>query len=207
VFQTSQFLSWLSEVAKANDQGWLLVDSSCRVLLETVQAANWLTEYFGHDESLPAQLRAWLKRRASELKYSNDSASTLQDLSIERGSKVLTVHLLSPAESAEHRLLLTESDQKLHAQPLQKLGLTKREAEVLLWICRGKRNCEIAAILGTSERTVGKHVEGILRKLGVETRTAAAIKAFEVLARLGTKEEEISRRIFTQCAGHRTMGL
>jgi DNA-binding CsgD family transcriptional regulator len=132
---------------------------------------------------------------------------TLQDLSIQRGSKVLTVHLLSPAESAEHRLLLTESDQKLHAQPLQRLGLTKREAEVLLWICQGKRNCEIAAILGTSERTVGKHVEGILRKLGVETRTAAAIKAFEVLARLGTKEEEISRRIFTQCAGHRTMGL
>jgi DNA-binding CsgD family transcriptional regulator len=68
----------------------------------------------------------------------------------------------------------------MHAQPLQRLGLSKREAKVLLWISQGKRNGEIGVILGTSERTVGKHVEGILRKLGVETRTAAATVAFEI---------------------------
>jgi DNA-binding CsgD family transcriptional regulator len=189
VFHPSQLLSWLSEVAEANDQAWLLVDASCRVLLETGQAANWLTEYFGHNGSLPPQLRDWLERRVSELKGSNASPLTLQDLSIQRGSRVLTVRLLSPAASAEHRLLLAESDQEMHAQPLQTLGLSKREAEVLLWISQGKRNGEIAAILGTSERTVAKHVEGILRKLGVETRTAAATIAFKVLRQPGTRRE------------------
>ena len=183
MYQTSQLLSWLSEVAEANDQAWLLVDSSCRILLETGQASKWLTEYFGHNGSLPPQLRDWLRRRASELKGNNGSALTLHDLLIQRGSKVLTVRSLSPAKSAEYRLLLTESDQEMHAQSLQTLGLSKREAEVLLWISQGKRNGEIAVILGTSERTVGKQVEGVLRKLGVETRTAAATIAFKVLGR------------------------
>lgn len=58
-------------------------------------------------------------------------------------------------------------------------GLTPREADVLHWIRLGKRNREIATILGVSVRTVGKHVENILRKLGVETRGAAARTADE----------------------------
>jgi len=114
-------------------------------------------EYFGHNGSLPAKLRDWLERRASELSDSNGLVLTLQDFSIPRASKVLTVRSLSPAKSAEHRLLLTESNAEPDAQPLQALNLTKREAEVLLWISRGKRNGEIAAILETSNRTVGKH--------------------------------------------------
>jgi DNA-binding CsgD family transcriptional regulator len=180
MFHTSQLLSWLSEVAEANDQAWLFVDSKWRILFETGQAANWLTEYFGHNGSLPGQLRDWLKRRALAHKGNDGFALTLQDFSIQRGSKVLTVRSLSSAGSAEHRLLLAESSEELDAQPLQALGLTKREAEVLLWISQGKRNGEIAGILQTSERTVTKHVERILSKLGVETRTAAASVAFQV---------------------------
>ncbi|MBI4591064.1 MAG: hypothetical protein HY725_19735 [Candidatus Rokubacteria bacterium] len=38
-------------------------------------------------------------------------------------------------------------------------------------------NDEIGAILGTSPRTVQKHLERIYQKLGVETRTAAAARA------------------------------
>ena len=52
--------------------------------------------------------------------------------------------------------------------------LTRREAEVLQWIVETKSNLEIAMILGISPRTVHKHVEHILRKLGVENRRAAA---------------------------------
>jgi DNA-binding CsgD family transcriptional regulator len=55
------------------------------------------------------------------------------------------------------------------------LGLTKREAEVLAWIARGKGNHEIGVILGTKRRTISKHVEHILSKLNVENRTAAAV--------------------------------
>jgi DNA-binding CsgD family transcriptional regulator len=51
--------------------------------------------------------------------------------------------------------------------------LSLREGEVLEWIVEGKRDAEIAAILGLSTRTVEKHVQHILEKLGVETRTGA----------------------------------
>ena len=54
-------------------------------------------------------------------------------------------------------------------------GLTAREAEVLRWVAEGKRNGEIAVILGVAPRTIHKHVEHLLSKLGVETRTAAAV--------------------------------
>jgi DNA-binding CsgD family transcriptional regulator len=50
--------------------------------------------------------------------------------------------------------------------------LTKRELEVAEWIAEGKRNGEIAKIIECSPRTVQKHVQHILEKLHVETRTA-----------------------------------
>lgn len=49
-------------------------------------------------------------------------------------------------------------------------SLTARESEVLRWVSAGKRNSEIARILGISERTVEKHVERVLVKCGVESR-------------------------------------
>ncbi|HEY0791916.1 MAG TPA: response regulator transcription factor [Chthoniobacterales bacterium] len=69
------------------------------------------------------------------------------------------------------------------AAPLEKeLGLTPRVAETLLWLAQGKTNGEVAAILGNSESTVKKHVLEIFDKLGVETRTAASLRALEVLS-------------------------
>ena len=52
--------------------------------------------------------------------------------------------------------------------------LSPREAEILSWISDGKRDREIATILGISSRTVEKHVQNMLKKLGVETRTGAS---------------------------------
>jgi DNA-binding NarL/FixJ family response regulator len=68
-------------------------------------------------------------------------------------------------------------------QPLvEKLGLTPREAEVLLWVAQGKGNGDIGLILSTSESTVKKHLEHIFEKLGVENRGAASLRAVEVLS-------------------------
>jgi DNA-binding NarL/FixJ family response regulator len=69
------------------------------------------------------------------------------------------------------------------ARPLQEvLGLTPRVAETLLWLAQGKTNGEIAIILSNSESTVKKHVLEIFDKLGVENRTAASLRALEVLS-------------------------
>lgn len=68
------------------------------------------------------------------------------------------------------------------AQPLPRTAhtaqLTLREAEVLQWIACGKTDADVAALLGLSPRTVQKHLEHIYQKLGVETRTAAAMRAY-----------------------------
>ena len=69
------------------------------------------------------------------------------------------------------------------AKPLEEvLGLTPRVAETLLWLAQGKTNGEIATILGNTESTVKKHVLEIFDRLGVETRTAAGLRALEVLS-------------------------
>jgi DNA-binding NarL/FixJ family response regulator len=67
------------------------------------------------------------------------------------------------------------------AKPLLALGLTPRAAEALLWVAQGKTNVEIATILGITESTVKKYVQEMFDKLGVETRGAATVRAFEVL--------------------------
>jgi two-component system, NarL family, response regulator len=58
---------------------------------------------------------------------------------------------------------------KRAAQP----SLTPREVQVLQLVSQGKRNKEIAAILGLSEDTVPVHVKNIFAKLKVNERTAA----------------------------------
>ena len=67
-------------------------------------------------------------------------------------------------------------------EPLVKLGLTPRAAEALLWAAQGKTNADIATILGISESTVKKHMLEVFQKLGVETRSAATLRALEVLS-------------------------
>ncbi|SEQ85365.1 two component transcriptional regulator, LuxR family [Solimonas aquatica] len=64
----------------------------------------------------------------------------------------------------------------------QQFSLTAREAEVLLWISRGKSNRDMSEILGISPRTVNKHLEQIFLKLGVANRASAAAKAVRVLS-------------------------
>lgn len=68
-------------------------------------------------------------------------------------------------------------------EPLQaKLGLTPREAEVLLWVAQGKSNADIAGILGMAEKTVKTHLGNLFDKLGIEGRNAATVLALEVLS-------------------------
>jgi DNA-binding CsgD family transcriptional regulator len=55
--------------------------------------------------------------------------------------------------------------------------LTDREREVLRLVAAGKANKEIAAELVISERTARTHVSNILRKLGLASRTQAALWA------------------------------
>jgi len=59
-------------------------------------------------------------------------------------------------------------------------ALTERESGVLKLIARGKANKQIARELFIDEKTVKSHVHSILSKLGVRSRTQAAIYAVRV---------------------------
>ena len=68
-------------------------------------------------------------------------------------------------------------------KPLTTLGLTPREAEVLLWVAQGKSNSDIGSILGAAENTIKVHLSHILDKLGADNRHAASLRALEVLTK------------------------
>ena len=67
-------------------------------------------------------------------------------------------------------------------------GLTLRETEVMHWLARGKTDADIAALLSISPRTVQKHLEHVYVKLGVETRTAAVMRALAISERSMLRE-------------------
>jgi len=84
--------------------------------------------------------------------------------------KLLAPHFSLALSAAE----LATGNRAEETRALEHLGLTPREADVAAWLARGRTNPEIASILAMKPRTVEKHVENILGKLGVENRTTAA---------------------------------
>ncbi len=58
--------------------------------------------------------------------------------------------------------------------------ITHREKEVLNWVATGKSNWEIAKILSVSEHTVDFHLRNIFRKLQVNSRITAVVKAIRL---------------------------
>jgi DNA-binding CsgD family transcriptional regulator len=101
-------------------------------------------------------------------------------------AKLLAPHIALAHVHAQHFTALRQlqRDPVPGEDRLRELGLTPRETEVLHWIIQGKRDGEISRIAGASVRTIETHVRRILGKLGVETRTAAAIEAVRRCAAL-----------------------
>jgi DNA-binding CsgD family transcriptional regulator len=60
--------------------------------------------------------------------------------------------------------------------------LSPREREVVALVARGMTNREVGQVLFLSPRTVGRHLSSAMRKLGVSTRTGAAMAAAELVA-------------------------
>lgn len=80
-----------------------------------------------------------------------------------------------PLAALYRNLLRRKKDRGFAALPV-----TPREREVLSWLAAGKTDRDIGEILGMSPRTVQKHLQHIYEKLGVETRTAAVVRAMEL---------------------------
>jgi HD-GYP domain-containing protein (c-di-GMP phosphodiesterase class II) len=75
--------------------------------------------------------------------------------------------------------VLRAGGERVRRRPELPGGLTAREAAVLVCLARGRSNPEIAAELTISRKTVSSHLEHIYTKLGVSTRTEAALFAMQ----------------------------
>jgi DNA-binding response OmpR family regulator/DNA-binding CsgD family transcriptional regulator len=165
-----------------------------RLVWQTALARTLLREHFSSEgSSAPVPLIDWVRREVAAAA----TGAAPQPLVSARGPRRLTLELHSmtsdaeadageggdAAESAEWLIVASETDDAAVFDALmQAWRLTMREAEVLYWVAKGKTNRDVAEILAMSPRTVTKHMEHILQKLGVETRTAAAAKVARVVA-------------------------
>lgn len=151
--------------------GLITLDSELRPQSWSDRALELLHLAFDHERvdppTLPPRVRVWVEQGAREPLLAVGDGRSVE----------VTVTDPSPGRRA---LIVRE---RLAVTPAQAvgLGLTARQADVLPALMEGATNEEIAVQLGLSARTVQKHVEGILRALGVHTRTAAAARARDAL--------------------------
>lgn len=152
------------------------VDPDGQILWSTPQAARLLGADGGTGQ-LSAEAVQWVRQLAGG---GDGTPPRLTPPAI--GGRKLQFGFVGRTSTQELLLQLAELDQPAQEILLRdRLGLTAREGEVLMWLARGKSNRDIAEILGLSPRTVNKHLETIYDKLGVENRTAAAMLALRTL--------------------------
>jgi DNA-binding CsgD family transcriptional regulator len=146
-----------------------------RVNLISTVADQLFTKYFGSRRTggLPDPIRGWMEHQHSLLASMKPPAPLI----VNKGTERLLVRMLP--DCGRILLHLTEQSAAICPHALQAQGLTRREAEVLAWVARGKTNSDVATILGMRLRTVKKHMERVFQKLGVESRTAAALRVWE----------------------------
>jgi DNA-binding response OmpR family regulator/DNA-binding CsgD family transcriptional regulator len=160
----------------------LATDRSGRMLWCTPKAKQLLAELFPAENEQDAALPRAIVGPLLELRQESSRPPAGSTVAV--GTRRIEISVLSPIGPDELLFRLTEVSAGGDEQTLQQtLALTSREAEVLLWISRGKANREIGEILAISPRTVNKHLEQIFVKLGVENRASAAARAVRTLAR------------------------
>jgi DNA-binding NarL/FixJ family response regulator len=170
------------------DCGVVVMTLDGKVQRITQQAQRWLQQYFELNtkvwsHGLPDIVRQWLQCQSKAAASTRLAPPT--PFIIERLDATLSIRCLLDSEAERLLLLLQEQRNDFCPAMLAPLGFSKRECEILYWVMHGKTNPEIAALLGLSPGTIRTRLEGIFPKLGVQTRTAAAIRAQELLAQLG----------------------
>jgi DNA-binding NarL/FixJ family response regulator len=155
----------------------IAADETGHIRWMTPEASRALAEFgASDDDGLPAVLTRLVQESARA------PDGDLPKASLNLGGFKIILSYLGEAGQGEHLFRVAQNIEGMEASILQNaLSLTPREADVLLWISRGKSNRDASEILNISARTVNKHLEQIFIKLGVENRAAAAAIATRAL--------------------------
>jgi DNA-binding CsgD family transcriptional regulator len=148
-------------------QALLVVSPDGRIKFATARADFWLRDLFTAAsplDRLPEALTRWL--------YDGISGGQSSRFIVDQPGRRLCIQML--CRETDSVCLLLEQSLGISAALGARSVLTERQTEVLSWVARGKTNAEIAEILSLKTGTIGKCLERIFPKLGVENRTAAA---------------------------------
>lgn len=187
---TERELTLIRRVFEKLDRGLIVVTRAWRVGLISKRAQRWLDKYFGRqairDRILPKPLQDWVIEQETNRDIKKSKFPSYQTgykvVAVKGGGNQLAARLVSAA--GQRLLILTEQPAPTRPAVGDRFGLTLRERDVLSWVAQGKTNKEIAKLLSIRPRTVGKHLEHVYTKIGVETRTSAATFVLSVDQRL-----------------------
>ena len=143
----------------------LLLDGYGEIELSSVVGERWLAEHFG-----AAEHPGWLPRPVAEWLALPPRAPLVSD----RDGRRLTVRLL-PGDP--HALLLEEEVTSFRPEALDRLGLTRRETEVLRAATVVMNEAELAWELFLSPHAVRERLAHLEAKLGVRTAGDAVARA------------------------------
>ena len=149
----------------SSEQALLVVSPDGCIQFATARALGWLKDFsFSPSNRLPPALAGWLDEVVSS---GWPSRFVLDRSGTQLGFQII-------CREPKSVCLLLEQGVKPGMLGNSRGLLTQRQIEVLAWVARGKTNAEIAEILSLKTGTIGKYLERIFPKLGVENRTAAA---------------------------------
>lgn len=147
-----------------------------RLTWQTPLARRLLASYFPSEAAAdlaPPAVLQWVINTLTQ--HRRDPACAPLPLNLAQDARRLVFTLHDQTSDGEWLIVLREENDAAQIEALlAAFPLTRKEAEVLYWATQGKTSPDIGEILGSSPRTVNKHLEHIYEKLGVENRTAAA---------------------------------
>jgi len=162
-----------------------LPEAALRWLREGIQVIDG-AEPITVGNKVPIQLLEWVlsgRTQASQIEAT--------PFEILRGGDHYVAKWMPCSNSNENLLLLEKHRGEWNLDSLKNsLGLTPREAEILMWISRGKTNKEVGLIINSSPRTINKHLEHVFEKLDVATRAAAVSVAMQRTTKLTTSTDD-----------------
>lgn len=183
--QLQQENNQLRQTVTESDRGVIVVKNNGRIYSCTERARHWLEAYCGRRPHaggwLPVEVRRWFLQQRVRWTQRDVLPALPAPFVLTQEGRELRIRLLEGPGTEQHLLLLEERVTQVTSTAFVVLGLSRREAEVLYWLVRGKTNPEIGTIMQLRPSTVQTHVLRIYQKLGVETRVAAAMHALESL--------------------------
>jgi DNA-binding CsgD family transcriptional regulator len=182
--ENALLLAAFKAVSRSRGVGIAVIDAEGTLLWVCPRIWGWLAHYFpdewGGERSLPSPLAEWVSDQLAIVAGGVGPQSVAPFTRICERTRLAVRFILIRELPNRFVLHFKEYPGVLSMDSLSGLGLSRREMEILTLVARGETNTEIGRSLKLSPRTVQTHLAHIYHKVGVDSRTAAAVWAFQM---------------------------